>query len=117
MLPELARESRVDIGLLWVCVVLYAMPVFWPMFFEAPLPLAGARGLLAPWIGVPVWVALVTWTTIASHRAWCKPAALFGGAGFLGAVALGLLIYVSNSAFVGVFACSGALIRLGRQAR
>lgn len=114
-MPKNLRWLLSDLGLLWACVLLYALPVFWPRFSAAPLPLAGARELLDPWIGIPVWLALVIWTLMASWKSRRSAAAMYAGAGFLGATALALSFYVANSAFLGLFVCCGALIRLGRK--
>lgn len=103
-----------ELVVLWVLLALYAVPVVWPLLAQRDLPLAGMRGLLAPAIGVPVWLVLGASTIMASVPRLRTAERLYLACGFVSATALALGFYVTSGAFMGCVVAAGALGRLAR---
>lgn len=106
-----------DTAFLWTCVFFYAFPLGWTLFSSAPLPTAGLTGLTKLSIGIPVFLSVLVSALIASVPKVRNPDRLFAAGGFLLAVSLGLMFYVSNSGFVAAMFLSGFFFRLGQRYR
>jgi len=81
---------------LWIASLNYAFPVFWRAFSDTAIPFPGMRGLIDPWISVPVFLAILAATLAASVPKLRSTASLFFCTGILLTVWIGLVFYVPN---------------------
>jgi hypothetical protein len=96
--------------ILWLFSALYAAPVFWRAAGGGVYPLAGQRGLVTDLsIGVPVALLVLSAALVLTIKRWRNMENCFTIGGALIVTSFALLMYVHDSAGLGLVVCATLL--------